>query len=68
MNSMASLNTASDSTLVLPQVTLRDTAVYLLHPERGTLGQTGLHLYSISGGQKGGHIEGSSHESKSRVI
>ena len=27
-NSMASLNTASDSTLVLPQVTLRDAAVY----------------------------------------
>ena len=25
---MASLNTASDSTLVLPQVTLRDAAVY----------------------------------------
>ena len=28
VNSMASLNTASDSTFVLPQVTLRDTAVY----------------------------------------
>ncbi|ELR44586.1 hypothetical protein M91_19547, partial [Bos mutus] len=27
-SSMASLNTASDPTLVLPQVTMRDTAVY----------------------------------------
>ena len=40
----------------------------LLHPERGTLGQTGLHLCSISGGRKWGHSGESSHESKSRVI
>ena len=49
-SSTASLTIASDrnsSTFVLPQVTLRDAAV-LLHPERGTLGQTGLHLCSIS--------------------
>ena len=69
-SSMASLTIASDrksSTLVLPQVTLRDAAV-LLHPERGTLGQTGLHLCSISGGRKRGHSGGSSHKTKSRVI
>ena len=40
----------------------------LLHPERGTLGQTGLHVCSISGGRKRGHSGGSSHKSKSRVI
>ena len=72
---MASLNIASDrtsSTLVLPQVTLRDLGqdqgaapghperrcCVLLRPERGTLGQTGLHMCSISGGKKGGHSGG----------
>ena len=41
----------------------------LPHPERGTLGQTGLHLCSISGGKKGeGQSWGSSHKSKSRVM
>ena len=40
----------------------------LLRPERGTWGQMGLHLRSISGGRKGGETRGSSHESKSRAI
>ena len=30
----------------------------LLHPERGTVGQMGLHLCSISGGKKWGHSGG----------
>ena len=35
----------------------------LLHPERGTLGQTGLHLCSISGGKiEAGQSCGSSHK------
>ena len=70
-NSLASLTIASDrkaSTLVLPQVTLRDTAVYyciLRGAQRDRWGCT----WAVSlVGRRGGHSRGSSHESKHRVI
>ena len=70
-NSLASLTIASDrksSTLVLPQVTLRDTAVYyciLRGAQRDRWGCT----WAVSlVGRRGGHSRGSSHESKPRVI
>ena len=67
-NSMASLNTASDSTLVLPQVTLRDAAVYYCVLREAHWDRRGCTCAVSLVARSRGHIEGSSHESKSRVI
>ena len=67
-NSMASLNTASDSTLVLPQVTLRDAAVYYCALREAHWDRRGCTCAVSLVARSRGHIEGSSHESKSRVI
>ena len=67
-SSMASLNTASDSTLVLPQVTMRDTAVYYCVLREAHWGGWGCTCAVFLWWPEGGTQWGSSHESKSRVI
>ena len=57
-SSRASLNTASDSTLVLPQVTMRDTTVYYCVLERHTGTDGAAPVQCFSGGQKGAHSRG----------
>ena len=68
---MASLNTASDrkcSTLVLPQVTLRDAAVYYCILREAHWDRWGCTCAVSLLWEEGGTQWGSSHESKSRVI
>ena len=68
---MASLNTASDrkcSTLVLPQVTLRDAAVYYCILRDTYWDRRGCTSAVFLWWEEGGTQRGSSHESKSRVI
>ena len=70
-SSMASLTTASDrkcSTLVLPQVSLRDTAVYYWVPREAHWDRRGCTCAVFLWWEQGGTQRGSSHESKSRVI
>jgi len=70
-SSMASLNTVSDrkcSTLVLPQVTLRDTAVYYCVLREAHWDRWGCTCAVFLWWEEGGTQWGSSHESKSRVI
>ena len=70
-SSMASLNTASDrkcSTLVLPQVTLRDTTVYYCNLREAHWDRRGCTCAVFLWWEEGGTQRGSSHESKSRVI
>ena len=68
---MASLTIASDrksSTLVLPQVTLRDAAVYYCALREAHWDRRGCTCAVSLVARSRGHIEGSSHERKSRVI
>ena len=70
-NSMAYLTIASDrksSTLVLPQVTLRDTAVYYCVLREAYWDRRGCTCAAPLLWEEGGTQWGSSHESKSRVI
>ena len=70
-SSMASLNTASDrkcSTLVFPQVTLRDTTVYYCVLREAHWDRRGCTCAVFLWWEEGGTQRGSSHESKSRVI
>ena len=70
-SSMASLNTASDrksSTLVLPQVTLRDTAVYYCILREAHWDRRGCTCAVFLWWEEEGTQQRSSHESKSRVI
>ena len=69
-STLASLTIASDrksSTLVLPQVTLRDTAMYYC-VLRGRIGPDGAASVQNLWWEEGGTQWGSSQESKSRVI
>ena len=68
--SMASLTIASDrksSTLVLPQVTLRDAAVYYCALREAHWDRQGCTCAVSLLWEEGGHSGGSIHESKSRV-
>ncbi|XFG04569.1 hypothetical protein AB1E19_008193 [Capra hircus] len=68
--SMASLTIASDrksSTLVLPQVTLRDAAVYYCILREAHWDRRGCTCAVSLLWEEGGHSGGSIHESKSRV-
>ena len=69
-NRMASLSIAKDrksSTLVLPQVTLRDTAVYYCILREAHWDRRGCTCAVSLLWEEGGHSGGSIHESKSRV-
>ena len=70
-NSMAYLTIASDrksSTLVLPQVTLRDTAVYYCVLREAYWDRRGCTCAAPLLWEEGGTQWGSSHESKSRLV